>query len=314
MLKLLVACVLVASTAGVPRSRGEPVHRSIPAQSGVPIQYNTNPQQQQPAVHMVPVALSSPQSQATATFQVNPDTLEIRPVAQPGIPQNPLNPAARPISHNFQNQIVPQANPARPPLQNFQNQPVPLALPTQHNFQNRPVSAPVRQSLQFRDATETLNTPQTEIVKRLIGNPPGGALLVGTNPPLFPIEKRLISNYTKLRPVVTDTFRCDRASQPKYVGYGYYGDVENDCQVFHICLPWKELYPETFDTDVTYQFSFICPNQTVFSQDVLTCTWESEALPCELSPELYWMNSNFFRMVPGDDEFGERYAQLNEPL
>ncbi|XP_063588651.1 uncharacterized protein LOC134765791 [Penaeus indicus] len=93
--------------------------------------------------------------------------------------------------------------------------------------------------------------------------------------------------------------------------YGYYGDVDNECQVFHVCLPLQQLYPANFTAPVTYQFSFICPEQTVFTQDAMVCAWKSEALPCEASPELYWMNDNFFREVPKENG-GVRYAQLNE--
>ncbi|XP_042858462.1 uncharacterized protein LOC122251598 [Penaeus japonicus] len=137
-------------------------------------------------------------------------------------------------------------------------------------------------------------------------NAPSGARLLAANPPIPAIVDRLPDNATLIRPNIVDTFRCtDRK-------YGYYGDVDNDCQIFHVCLPLHQLYPANFSAPVTYQFSFICPEKTVFTQDAMVCAWENEALPCEATPELYWMNDNFFREVPKENGNGVRYAQLNE--
>ena len=44
--------------------------------------------------------------------------------------------------------------------------------------------------------------------------------------------------------------------------YGYYADVANDCQLFHVCYPI--LYPGGGQEMV--KWSFICPNQTIFDQ------------------------------------------------
>ena len=86
--------------------------------------------------------------------------------------------------------------------------------------------------------------------------------------------------------------------------YGYYADVDNDCQIFHICLPYKTLpYPtlkkgETPPPDVTYQFSFICPKWTIFAQDTLTCAWATEAIPCARAAALTdVINGRFFKDV-----------------
>lgn len=48
--------------------------------------------------------------------------------------------------------------------------------------------------------------------------------------------------------------------------YGYYADQDNDCQIFHVCLPLQQLYPDNFTQPITFQFSFICPEYTRFSQ------------------------------------------------
>lgn len=42
------------------------------------------------------------------------------------------------------------------------------------------------------------------------------------------------------------------------------------------------------------------------------CAWEEEALECEYSEELFWMNQNFFRKITTPE--GEKYAHVNSPL
>jgi len=75
------------------------------------------------------------------------------------------------------------------------------------------------------------------------------------------------------------SFTCDGQD------YGYYADVANNCQVFHVCLP---LTGEDGVTVVEYaQWSFICGNQTIFDQSTLTCNYPQDAFPCEEAPSLY---------------------------
>ena len=46
---------------------------------------------------------------------------------------------------------------------------------------------------------------------------------------------------------------------------GYYADPEQDCQAYHVCLQ---------DADASlYPVSFLCPNGTVFNQDIFVCDW-----------------------------------------
>lgn len=66
----------------------------------------------------------------------------------------------------------------------------------------------------------------------------------------------LPSNATSIRADITDNFSCDDRT------YGYYADVENDCQIFHVCLPVT--YADGKEN--TFRWSFICPEETVFSQ------------------------------------------------
>ena len=66
--------------------------------------------------------------------------------------------------------------------------------------------------------------------------------------------------------------------------YGYYADVANACQVFHICWP---KYNEQNEQVGMNQWSFICGNQTVFDQSTLTCNHIDYAFPCEESESLF---------------------------
>ncbi|KAL7644830.1 UNVERIFIED_CONTAM: hypothetical protein RMT77_004643 [Armadillidium vulgare] len=74
-------------------------------------------------------------------------------------------------------------------------------------------------------------------------------------------------------------FRCENQQWA-----GYYSDPEADCQVFHICIRREEKLE---------QFSFLCPNETVFHQQLLVCVWW-DGFDCSSSPSLYYLNENIF--------------------
>lgn len=101
---------------------------------------------------------------------------------------------------------------------------------------------------------------------------------------LPPLE--LPSNATSIRAEITDTFSCENR------GYGYYADVENECQIFHVCLP--VMYDDVERKERTFRWSFICPEETVFSQVVFTCV-RMEDMPneCQESEQFYKLNQNF---------------------
>ncbi|XP_076308528.1 uncharacterized protein LOC143223941 [Tachypleus tridentatus] len=67
---------------------------------------------------------------------------------------------------------------------------------------------------------------------------------------------------------------------------GYYGDVDNNCNIFHICHP--QILPD--ETVEVGHWSFFCGNQTVFNQLTFTCAFPEEAVPCAYSPEFYYLN------------------------
>lgn len=83
------------------------------------------------------------------------------------------------------------------------------------------------------------------------------------------------------------SFSCDGRQ------YGYYADVSNNCQVFHICLPIEDDFGAVVETA---HWSFICGNATVFDQQTLTCNYPQDSIPCDQSESLY--NSVEYGKIP----------------
>ncbi|KAH8365640.1 hypothetical protein KR093_002988, partial [Drosophila rubida] len=73
------------------------------------------------------------------------------------------------------------------------------------------------------------------------------------------------------------SFNC-QGRQP-----GYYADTETRCQVWHWCL------------HSGHQYSFLCPNGTVFNQAVRVCDWWSN-VNCANSEQLYQNNDELYRI------------------
>jgi len=96
----------------------------------------------------------------------------------------------------------------------------------------------------------------------------------------------LPSNATSIRANIEDSFSCEGRE------YGYYADVENDCQIFHVCLPVTYANGRS----QMFRWSFICPEETIFNQEMFTCTRYDESIDCAESPRFYSLNNNF-----GDD-------------
>jgi hypothetical protein len=82
---------------------------------------------------------------------------------------------------------------------------------------------------------------------------------------------------------IVDGFTCEGKI------YGYYADVPNRCQIFHVCLP--EILAD--GTPQTRIYSFFCGNQTVFDQANLVCASLEEATPCDQAESFYSVNENF---------------------
>ncbi|XP_018023174.1 U-scoloptoxin(01)-Cw1a-like [Hyalella azteca] len=77
--------------------------------------------------------------------------------------------------------------------------------------------------------------------------------------------------------------------------YGYYADTDNDCQIFHVCLPIEDDAGQIVETA---HFSFICGNQTIFDQSTLTCNDEENALPCDEAKNFYDVINAEFGVLP----------------
>lgn len=91
-----------------------------------------------------------------------------------------------------------------------------------------------------------------------------------------------------------ESFSCD--GRP----YGYYADVASECRVFHVCVPVVD--PETEEVGETVQYSFFCGNQTVFSQDSLTCAHPESAYPCAEAEGYYDIVNAEFGKIPEGNE------------
>jgi len=102
----------------------------------------------------------------------------------------------------------------------------------------------------------------------------------------------LPADSSSIREEIVDEFTCD--ARP----YGYYADVANECQIFHICYPTVDAFGE----EEMYKWSFICPNGTIFDQSSLVCSFPLDALPCEEAP-------NFFE---GPESINSRFGQVEE--
>ncbi|XP_042855365.1 U-scoloptoxin(01)-Cw1a-like [Penaeus japonicus] len=85
------------------------------------------------------------------------------------------------------------------------------------------------------------------------------------------------------------TFSCD--SLP----YGYYADTDNNCKLFHVCLPVADEIGALVETA---HFTFVCGNETTFSQESLTCVHDDDAFPCREARTLYELSNADFGRIP----------------
>ncbi|XP_043262339.1 U-scoloptoxin(01)-Er1a-like [Colletes gigas] len=112
----------------------------------------------------------------------------------------------------------------------------------------------------------------------------------------------LPNNATLIRENIVDNFSCqDRI-------YGYYADMENDCQVFHVCMPQAR---------GSTRWSFICPAETVFNQATFVCTLTENSIPCEESESFYNLNEAIGKEVEeeeSDMEHATKESDAVEPI
>ncbi|KOC68634.1 hypothetical protein WH47_06426 [Habropoda laboriosa] len=96
----------------------------------------------------------------------------------------------------------------------------------------------------------------------------------------------LPDNATLIRENIVDNFSCKERI------YGYYADMENDCQIFHVCMP---------QTRGATRWSFICPAETVFNQATFVCTKTDNSIPCEESEKFYSLNEAIGKEVEEEE-------------
>ncbi|XP_076369599.1 uncharacterized protein LOC143256343 [Tachypleus tridentatus] len=104
---------------------------------------------------------------------------------------------------------------------------------------------------------------------------------------------------------ITTSFSCDGLPS------GYYGDVDNECKIFHIC------HTQTLpDGDLSVRhWSFFCGNQTIFNQMSFTCAFPEEAVPCRYAPDFYYLNNNIgVENAPflTDEDIARAYAVISK--
>uniref|UniRef100_A0A4V2H8N0 U92-Liphistoxin-Lth1a_1 n=1 Tax=Liphistius thaleban TaxID=1905330 RepID=A0A4V2H8N0_9ARAC len=101
---------------------------------------------------------------------------------------------------------------------------------------------------------------------------------------------------------VHSTFNC--------FNNGYYADVDNNCQIFHIC--YSVANPD--GTINNQQWSFVCGNQTVFNQLTFTCTHPEDSVPCIHAQDFYYLNSHLEAADPEVHFLNDQDIQRAAPL
>merc|ERR1712095_119149 len=69
--------------------------------------------------------------------------------------------------------------------------------------------------------------------------------------------------------------------------YPIYADPELDCQGYHVCIQDPE------NEEELYPVSFLCPNGTIFNQEIFTCEWWFN-VDCSMATNYYSKNEGLF--------------------
>lgn len=88
------------------------------------------------------------------------------------------------------------------------------------------------------------------------------------------------SDYPTYSEVPFTNFKCNEQSSS-----GMFADVEAGCQVFHSC------------DNNNRQKSFLCPNGTIFKQELFTCDWWYN-VDCDSSPKFFHLNIEMYTTTP----------------
>jgi len=85
---------------------------------------------------------------------------------------------------------------------------------------------------------------------------------------------------------------------------GFYADTETDCQGYHVCLQ------DPTNGDRMYPISFLCPNGTIFNQELFTCEWWFN-VDCTLATTFYSKNAGLFASPVGVSGGGDSCPALS---
>ncbi|XP_076065823.1 uncharacterized protein LOC143039540 [Oratosquilla oratoria] len=173
------------------------------------------------------------------SFMPHPVPSKVHPTPPPPPPQTP-----------------PPLSPPRPPPSPFMPQPVPFIvhptptpLPPPPSTLNHPTPPRINKTAETRghmqSPTESHIQPPLTIHQQNQG---------ATSPSE---DSGAFVDYPAYWRIPFTNFSCKGSSQ----GPGIFADVEAGCQVWHVC-----------EADGR-QHSFLCPNRTIFNQDLLTCDW-----------------------------------------
>merc|ERR1712106_1263659 len=90
------------------------------------------------------------------------------------------------------------------------------------------------------------------------------------------------TDYPILSEVQDTAFSCQGRVQG-----GYYADTEADCQQYNVCLQ------DPVDTLTLSTVSFLCPNGTIFNQELFVCDWWFN-VDCTSAPGFYSLSEGAF--------------------
>ena len=89
------------------------------------------------------------------------------------------------------------------------------------------------------------------------------------------------TDYPILSEAPETSFSCDGQDD------GMYADVEARCQVWHQCFAGRS-------------WSFLCPNGTIFNQEIFTCVWWFD-FDCSTAESFYNLNAGLYSGPSGED-------------
>lgn len=103
-----------------------------------------------------------------------------------------------------------------------------------------------------------------------------------------------LTDYPTYQSMPVTSFKCSDVEYP-----GYYGDIEAQCQVFHVC-----------QTDGRKN-DFLCPIGTIFNQELLVCDWWQN-FRCADTANYYSANANLYLTSSTTD--GPSNVNINNQL